>query len=93
MVTCESDDVYSYLIDDNTACHTETCLWSKVVCDHDPEAGLWEPVVWRARIDHLIHHHNRARSVCFSGLYYKRSGKKQFIMQKNDTSLRDKKQL
>lgn len=56
-------------MDDKSACHAQTCLGSKVVGDHDPEAGLGEPIMWRAWIYHLVHHHNRAPRVCFTGLY------------------------
>lgn len=48
MITVHSASVFSYLIDDKSACHAQTCLGPKVVGDHDPEAGLWEPIMWRA---------------------------------------------
>lgn len=74
-ITVHSASVFSYLIDDKAACHAQTCLGPKVVGDHDPESGLGEPIMWRAWIYHLVHHHNRAPSVLFTGLYCRHTGK------------------
>lgn len=48
----------AHLINDESACHTQAGFRPKAIGDHDSKTSLWEAVVWRTGVHHLIHHHN-----------------------------------
>lgn len=58
-LTCLLVDLKAaHLVNNESTRHAQTGFWPKAVCDHDSEAGLWEAVVWRTGVHHLVHHHD-----------------------------------
>lgn len=64
------DNARLYLCNDEAAGHAQTGLGSKMAGDHNAEAGLWEPELWRAGVHDLVHHHHRATAVRITGLHW-----------------------
>ena len=57
-----------YLCNDEATGHSQSGSGSKVAGDHDTEACLWKPELWRAGIHDLVHHHHWSTAVSFGRL-------------------------